>query len=319
MILKNTNRSENDNTLRILMVGNSFCYYYVEELYGLLAANPCPNRGYGPVEIFNLYYSGCSLSRHHEWWKASEAHYHLFKTDINGRVEVDPAPNWRWTLEDALGQRQWDYISLQGSSRGYRYGVDTVSSICDAIRPLAADLLGLFHRQHPSAQLLWHRTWPVEVGYICDEQDTVYTEDLLKKYDEGMQAVCDYLCSAFTKDKDYDLLMINSGAAWTIARAENAKLETSLIPLGGLCARLGISNAETFAVAKDGTPNVGDGFHDGDIGGGQLLNACVWYETLTGQSCLDNPYAPTLENGNYQLSEPLVALLKTAAHRVNNP
>ena len=29
-----------DSTLRILMVGNSFCYYYVEELYELLMENP---------------------------------------------------------------------------------------------------------------------------------------------------------------------------------------------------------------------------------------------------------------------------------------
>lgn len=61
------NHPGNDDTLSILMVGNSFCYYYVEELYSLLMANADPNRGYEKVQIFNLYYSGCSLTQHLSW------------------------------------------------------------------------------------------------------------------------------------------------------------------------------------------------------------------------------------------------------------
>ena len=115
---------------------------------------------------------------------------------------------------------------------------------------------------------------------------------------------------------DYDLTMVNSGAAWVIAREENAKLETSLIPVeGGLCARLGIRNENTFPYHTLNS-DLGDGYHEGDIGGGQFLNACVWYETITGQSCLDNPYKPTKENGKYELSDEFAALLRNAAHSV---
>ena len=28
-----------DDTINILMIGNSYCYYYVEELYGIAAAD----------------------------------------------------------------------------------------------------------------------------------------------------------------------------------------------------------------------------------------------------------------------------------------
>ena len=38
--------------------------------------------------------------------------------------------------------------------------------------------------------------------------------------------------------------------------------------------------------------HAGDGNHDGDIGGGQYLNACVWFEVITGISVLGNPYVP---------------------------
>ena len=121
------------------------------------------------------------------------------------------------------------------------------------------------------------------------------------------------MCNEFDQDKPYDLKIVNSGAAWPIAREENAKLATSLIPEGGLCARLGVRNETTFPYFQ-GNTNAGDGYHDGDIGGGQFLNACVWYETITGQSCLENTYKPTKDNGKYELSDDFADLLRRAAH-----
>jgi len=52
-----------------------------------------------------------------------------------------------------------------------------------------------------------------------------------------------------------------------------------------------------------------DLYHDGETGGGQYLNACVWFEVLTKKSCLDNSFRPS-----YELSEEKVAALKQAAH-----
>ena len=302
------NHPGNDDTLSILMVGNSFCYYYVEELYGLLMANPDPNRGYEKVQIFNLYYSGCSLTQHLNWWKANTPNYQLYKTDAEGRIEMEPSK--QWTLENALVQGRWDYISLQGSVAGGSY-ISGGQNLHTLIGQTAQPLLDRFHELHPYAQLLWHRTWPFEVGRISGK--TTYTEEMLEKYDTGIQAACEYMCGEFTQDKDYTLTMVNSGAAWVRARQANAKLETSLIPEGGLCARLGKRNEGTFPYFPS-NPDAGDGYHDGDIGGAQFLNACVWYETITGQSCLDNPYKPTKENGKYELSDEFAALLRNAAH-----
>ncbi len=299
-----------DNTLRILMVGNSFCYYYVEELYGLFMANPAPNRGYSEVQIYNLYYTGCSLTRHYGWWTENTGEYQLYKTDANGRVELEPSK--QWTLENALIQEKWDYISLQGTVKGGNYSKDDPALLTASIKEVAIPLLDRFRQLHPYAQLLWHRTWPFEIGRISGSIS--YTADMLEKYNAGMQAVCERICSDL--HNDYGLRMINSGAAWAEARKQNAKLETSLIPHGGLCARLGVSNAKTFTGAQNGEENAGDGYHDGDIGGGQFLNACVWYEAITGQSCLENPYKPDLTNGKYTLSDAFAALLRRAAHSI---
>jgi hypothetical protein len=61
----------------------------------------------------------------------------------------------------------------------------------------------------------------------------------------------------------------------------------------------------------------GDGTHDGDIGGGQFLNACVWYEILTGKDCRENPYAPvyTYKGETFTLSEEMLTMLRDAAHK----
>jgi hypothetical protein len=112
------NHPGNDDTLSILMVGNSFCYYYVEELYGMLIANPDPNRGYEKVRILNLYYSGCRLDQHLNWWKNGLANYQLFQTDENGRVEMEPAK--QWTLE-AMDEKEHglvgSYVALKAKKR----------------------------------------------------------------------------------------------------------------------------------------------------------------------------------------------------------
>ena len=76
--------------------------------------------------------------------------------------------------------------------------------------------------------------------------------------------------------------------AWQLARADERIGDV-------LCDR-----------ASDG----GDGTHDGDIGGGQYLNACVWYEVLLRKSCIGNTFRPS-----YALSEEKILVLQQIAHQ----
>jgi hypothetical protein len=73
-----------------------------------------------------------------------------------------------------------------------------------------------------------------------------------------------------------------------------------------LCARLG-----------KGDNHEGDYYHDGDIGGGQFLTACVWFETVTGQSCIGNTFRPVYKHAGqeYTLSEEMITVLQNAAHQ----
>ena len=52
-----------------------------------------------------------------------------------------------------------------------------------------------------------------------------------------------------------------------------------------------------------------DMYHDGDVGGGQYLNACVWFEVFFGESCVGNTWRPA-----YELSEDKITALQQAAH-----
>ena len=56
--------------------------------------------------------------------------------------------------------------------------------------------------------------------------------------------------------------------------------------------------------------------HDGDIGGGQYLNACVWYEILTGLDCRKLSYRQKciFKDKDLSLSEEKTLLLQNAAH-----
>ena len=292
-----------DSTLRILMVGNSFCYYYVEELYDLLMENP--PEGIEAVEVYNLYHSGCTMNQHYNWWMEGTAKYDLFKTDANGRVNLNNIHE-KWSLEDALSWAQWDFISLHGAMPVAVIQPENRITVRDDLAAKAEPLFDRFHELHPHAQLLWQRTWFFEVGYKGAKM--TYTAEDGVGYNEGIQMVGDYITEELDKDKPYDLIQVNTGAAWTEARKLNETL--NLLPYGGLCAMLA---RNSFG---DGRFGAGDGLHDGDIGGGQLLNAYVWYMAITGNTDLTaSKYVPVykIEPIEYPLSNELVDMLKQAA------
>jgi len=94
--------------------------------------------------------------------------------------------------------------------------------------------------------------------------------------------------------EEFDLDRVPSGVAWRSVRDDG---------YDSLCNRIGKSIGDAAA-------NTGDNYHDGDIGGGQYLNACVWFEVLYGESVVGNSFVPS-----YSL--PIlfdVAKFQTAAH-----
>ena len=265
-----------DDVIDVLMIGNSFCYYYVEELYGLAAAAGIKMR------VCNVYYSGCRLDQHYNWWKNDEAMYQFFVTDGNGRQQYNNV-----SLEYCLAQGNWDVISLQTASTSVRTDggaqahLEKTALYTDALIPY-------LQNEFPKAAFVWHQPWAYQIGYNRNG----YAMTSLEQQDRDTAYMRDYTLLVCEK---YGISRINTGEAWQIVR------------YGGydnLCARLASNNGE------------GDYYHDGDIGGGQYLNACVWFEHLTGQSCVGNTYAPvyTHSGKTYTLDADMIAMLQNAAH-----
>ena len=271
---------ENKEIKNILMIGNSFCNYYVEELCGIAYAD-----GY-EITVANLYKSGAALSEHYNSFTSDTKISTLFVTTAaEGRKS-----SARHTVKDTLNFSKkylggdWDVISLQGNSYNALIG-NLEAEISDNL-PYAEKLYDYIRENNPNASLYWHQSWSYEIGYGQDESGAVQVNTV--EHRTSMYEI--KKAGAYKIAEVTGVRIMPTGDAWEIAR-KNELIGTDM------CKRLSINNGE------------GDYYHDGDIGGGQYLNACVWYEVLMGKSCVGNTWRPT-----YELSEEKIAILQAAAH-----
>jgi hypothetical protein len=276
-----------DDVIDVLMIGSSFCYYYVEELYGLADAAGVKMR------VCNAYYSGCKFTWHYNWWKEGQSNYEFYQvTDSTGRKKTSAM-----SLEHCLAQGEWDVISIQESTSTI-FSVGAQAHL-DNTRSMRSELLGYLKEQFPEAKVYWHQPWSYQTGYKSGNTEiTTFAQqqERMMTYREFALGVC----------KENDVDRVNTGEAWQIYRMNYVDTDGLT---DTLCARLGV-----------GTNDVGDYYHDGDIGGGQYLNACVWFETIMNDlypnenyTCVDNTFRPNY-NGN-TLPETLVTALQASAHQ----
>ena len=99
--------AKNDNIVRILAIGNSFSQDAVEQYLHELAAADGQQ-----VIIGNMYIGGCSLAKHLNNAKENLPAYKYRKIGLDG-IKVETK---KFTLEQALADEQWDYVSVQQQS-----------------------------------------------------------------------------------------------------------------------------------------------------------------------------------------------------------
>lgn len=275
-----------DGVIDVLMIGNSWCYYYVEELYALAEAAGVK------IRICNVYYSGCPIDKHYNWWINGEAHYQFFETDGNGRKEKGNGVSLEW----CLAQGEWDAITMNIGGGDMR--TLTADAFIERNVPCATALFDYLGESFPKAELYMHQSWSYELGYVKEYASGDFRIDTVEDqmaYTEKTRQVISAICEAAGIGR------INTGDAWELYRAacNEAGIEHNL------CARLGNNG------------NKGDGGHDGDIGGGQYLNAMVWFEILTGKDCRDTTYIPTYQydGTTYPMDATMAEMLQDAAHK----
>lgn len=276
-----------DDTLNVLFVSNSTCFYFPDELVGLLNA-----AGHQDVKLCGIYYSGCSIKQHYDWWKAKEAHYTLNIDTPEGRRSITNCD-----LMAALNYANWDIISFDNNSASFASG--EVAVALSKAEPYFGELFAYIKEQYPLSRFFWHEVWANEIGYsLAFKMETVEQRTHIYNAKKGVARIM---------ADTYGLEIVPTGDAWEKVR-DNELITTPIsgIPMDKftLCTRV-MNNA-----LKD------DFTHDGDMGGGQYLNACVWFEVITGQSCVGNTFRPKYEYAGIDcsLSEEKIALLQTAAH-----
>ena len=263
-----------DGVFQMLMIGNSGCTAFIDELDGMFEAAGIQ------AEVYALYYSGCSIDQHWKWLNDNSFNYELH----HAGAPVKKA----YTISDALKEQNWDVISLQQAF--WPEMTDNVEIAKYSTTPYAKDLYDHIRGIFPMTKLYWHETWAYQVGYdwrgttppeLVAENMKVLTVEKQTAMYEVIRTISQAVC------EENGVPMVPVADAWQIARKN---------PVIGDTMCNGISRS--------------DNLHDGDIGGGQFLNASVWFETLTGKSCLENTFRPS-----YLLDEEKIAALQQAAHQ----
>ena len=126
----------------------------------------------------------------------------------------------------------------------------------------------------PQADFYYQEIFSPDIGF--DKFDYQMTSrQQQKEFYQRIKGYTDIVCD------DFGYAPIPCGSAYEIARED--------ADCGQLCAN--------------------DLYHDGNAGG-SYLSACVWYETLTGKSCIGNTWRP-----DYELAEEKIQLLQQCAHK----
>lgn len=129
--------------LKILAIGNSFSQDAVEQyLWDMFNAIG------EEVIIGNMYIGGCSLERH--WTNAqNNSKSYEYRKVVNG----NKTNTKNYSLEMALADENWDYISLQQAS--------DYSGMYDKYEPYLGNLIKYVqeHSSNPHMQLMFHQTW----------------------------------------------------------------------------------------------------------------------------------------------------------------
>ena len=275
--------------MNVLFISNSTCYYFTDELMGLLKA-----AGYQNITLALTYYSGCSVKRHHQWLMEGAKNYQFRVLDDDGLTIYENTG-----LEEALSFRDWDVISFDNNARSFASG-DVQISLTE-VEPYFGEMFAKIKTCCPNARYLWHQVWANEIGYSMAFK--METKEQRTRVFEAKKGVMDIMAEKYGMDK------VPTGVAWEKVRdmpifrkPHPAFPETEQFTL---CSRM------VKGAFKD------DFSHDGDIGGGQYLNACVWFECLTGESCLGNPFRPEYRHNDMDCSLTMEQchILQKAAHR----
>lgn len=171
--------ASDDGVIRILAIGNSFSQDAIENYLHQLAEASGKQ-----TIIANMYIGGCTLERHYNNAQNNTAAYSYRKIGVDGKKVSKEGV----TLETALKDEKWDYVSLQQGS--------PLSGLYETYTPYLSYLISYIRDLAPgNVKLIWHQTWAYAAN--CTHSGFAnYNKDQLTMYhaivDAARQCVTHY-------------------------------------------------------------------------------------------------------------------------------
>ncbi len=286
-----------DEELNILFVGNSYSTHWPDELAEFLGA-----AGYENALVCNIYHSGASFEDHWTWYENNESveDFHINRPGQGGKQI--------WSnvgLEECLTYANWDVISFQqtnelvGSTGSYRV------SISQWLPKLYSHIYAYF----PDATYYWQQNWSHSAG-----KDGYKSKGTVEKNTIWHRTESERVCN------DWGFINAPLGDAWPSVRYDSLFYDfpgedfNNANPNKSLHTRIYEGDN-----SKTGQITNSDLSHDGNIGGGQYLNAAVWFEMITHKSVVGNSFVPSYyheeSDTTYTFTAEQIAKLQNAAHQ----
>ena len=156
--------SEPPKSLKVLAIGNSFSTDSMEYLYQIAKAG-----GVEEIVLGNLYYGGCSLQQHLGFATADSPEYTYYK-NTNGKWISTKS----YKMSAAIADEDWDYISLQQSSK--------TSGLAGSYGETLRKLIDYVRSKNATATLIWNATWAYQQDSTHSSFPN-YGKDQMKMYD----------------------------------------------------------------------------------------------------------------------------------------
>lgn len=155
--------------IKVLAIGNSFSQDAVEQYLWELAEAEGVD-----LIIGNMYIGGCSFERHAKNSRENIADYEYRKIGLDGVKTNTKA----FTLEKALADEEWDYVSVQQ--------VSGFSGMYETFHPYMDEVLAYVKARIPKdCKIMFHQTW----AYQGDSNHTdfpKYNKDQMTMYNAIM-------------------------------------------------------------------------------------------------------------------------------------
>ena len=272
--------AQTDEPIRILAIGNSFsnnATYFISRIAESMGKD---------VSVVSLYYAGCTLKQHVEFYNSDSRSYQFYEDGVNLTTG-----QWQ-TMKEVFELYDYDYVTLQQSPSGS----DVFSTYWTEEEPWLTQLYDIVREHEPQAEIMVHQTW--SFCHDCAIGNDPYWPTNYKNTKEMYDVIeeCyEKMAEKIGVDKESGIIPV--GKAIQLAKDEYG--------YGDFYNKgSGLNDAQHCANGALYTDNV-----DHLNWRGRYIAGCVWLEKIFGYDCRTATYFP-----EGVLTSEECAILRNIAH-----